>query len=696
MKRKLAWFGIGFAGAELFAAYMPPLVLVPAAALLVLLLFLLWRHRTRPLFLGSVCGLCCFALFSWLVVAPIQSLAGRTCTCTVVVEGDAETSFQEGRLRGTLRVRELDGKPADFLLYCQAFPGTEAGEQFTAQFVMQPLEDNRYQKNYQSDGVFLQAEYMGNYQSLPDSGAFRFVLLRLRQEWAARLQRWLPKDLGELEAALLLGEKSALRDSTQDVFRAAGVSHLLAVSGLHVALLCGVFTPGRKRRFQRPFLVCRAALVLFYMLLTGMSVSVQRAGLVFLLSLAGDFFLQPVDLLTSTGAAAIVLSLSNAYAPCDVGFQLSFSAVLGVQVAGGLFQWEQRRLQPAKQGEQKAARGKALLLRLLNDVQVAALATLATLPILIAHGMTASGTGVLTNVLVVWMLRYLLLLGIGVLVLSAVPFAAPLMHLASLILAVWLQVLLSVVSWCASLPLAHLYLPPRYTMLVLVLLGLLAILFYWAGSMTWYLPTMALCMVTAVVLGAVAQRDVVTVALVGTANNPCVVCLQNDASLVLFRGGQSNLRAVREYLTNRGQSGIDLLVDLRQNPGELAFDAARIVSLEEQSTPYDQCPVLDGAMLDLYHRSSGNLAVLGVGDRHLAVMAGKIKLEQPLYVDVLCAAGTLSESVQSDTILSCSRAPSWVAELEEETVLYGSEEPAVILRPGKSMTFEEVEPIALQ
>ncbi len=101
MKRKLAWFGIGFAGAELFAAYMPPLVLVPAAALLVLLLFLLWRHCTRPLFLGSVCGLCCFALFSWLVVAPIQSLAGRTCTCTVVVEGDAETSNQEGRQRGT-------------------------------------------------------------------------------------------------------------------------------------------------------------------------------------------------------------------------------------------------------------------------------------------------------------------------------------------------------------------------------------------------------------------------------------------------------------------------------------------------------------------------------------------------------------------------------------------------------------------
>lgn len=696
MKRKLAWFGLGFAGAELFAAYMPPLVLVPAAALLVLLLILFRRRCARVPLLGAAAGLCCFSLFWFFAVSPVQKLAGQTVTCTVVVENDAETSFQEGKLRGTLRVQSVGEEKKDFLVYCEAFPARQSGERFTAQFRLASLERDRYRMNYLSDGIFLQAEYLGNYVPLEESREFRFQLFQLRKTLAARLQRWLPRDLGELETAMLLGDRSVLRDTTQDLFRTAGVSHLLAVSGLHVALLCGVLIPGRKRRFLRPVIVLRAGLVWFYMLLTGMPVSVQRAGLVFLLALMGDFFLQPVDLMTSTGAAAILLSLQNAYAPCDVGFQLSFSAVLGVQIAAELSRWEQKRLCSRREEAAEALhRMQAIVLRVANDVQVAALATLATLPVLLIHDMTASGVGVLSNLLVVWMLRYLLLLGLMVLVLSIVPLLAPLMHMASLILAVCLKILFAVVSWCASLPVARINLPARYTLLVLVILGVLALLFRLAGRMAWFLPAAMVCSVTAFALGIWAQRDVVTIALVGAANNPCTVCLQNGRALVLFRGGESNLRAVRQYLAQRGEEEIDLLVDLRQNPETLSGGEETIV-LEEQSEMFASYNVLDDVVLDLYHKSSGNLAVLGVGDRHVAVMTGKVDLEAPLYVDVFCAAGSLPESVQSNTILSCSRAPSWLEQTDNALLLYGEEEPEIVIRPGKSMIFEEVEQLALQ
>ena len=67
-----------------------------------------------------------------------------------------------------------------------------------------------------------------------------------------------------------------------------------------------------------------------------MPVSVSRAGIVLLVALVGDFFLLPPDLLTSTSFAAILMGLQNAYAPCDLGFQLSFCAVLGVQAAAAL------------------------------------------------------------------------------------------------------------------------------------------------------------------------------------------------------------------------------------------------------------------------------------------------------------------------------------------------------------------------
>ena len=309
----------------------------------------------------------------------------------------------------------------------------------------------------------------------------------------------MPAQEGELEAAMLLGHKDALRDPVQDAFRAGGVSHLLAVSGLHVALLCGIFSFGRKRRFVRSLILLRAALVLFYMFLTGLPVSVLRAGLVFLLALAGDFFLQPVDLLTSTGAVAILIGLQNAYAPCDVGFQLSFCAVVGVQLAGMLCRW-QRSCLPVPQHKMLALARRGLL-RAAEAVQVAVFAGLATLPVLVAHGLTASGVSVLTNLLVVWMLQPALQLGVAVLLLSVFPPLQPLVRMASLLLSVWLHWMTAIIVWCANLPAARVDLPARYTLLVLAVLGALAVVFWRARKMLWYLPAAGVCTAAAVALG---------------------------------------------------------------------------------------------------------------------------------------------------------------------------------------------------
>ena len=97
MKRKLGWFGLGFAGAKLAAAILPPLVCVPAAAFLVCLA-LLWIKRRRdsaiPV-LGALCGLAWFLVFTLVWVRPVKALAGQTVTCTAVVETDADASYSE-------------------------------------------------------------------------------------------------------------------------------------------------------------------------------------------------------------------------------------------------------------------------------------------------------------------------------------------------------------------------------------------------------------------------------------------------------------------------------------------------------------------------------------------------------------------------------------------------------------------------
>ena len=167
------------------------------------------------------------------------------------------------------------------LVTCASFPGSRPGEIFSATLELQNLDEDSYRMNYFSDGVFLQAEYVGEYAYLGESTTLEFILYRIRQELSRRLMTWLPTEEGGVEAAMLIGDTSRLSELQEENFRTAGVSHLLAVSGLHVTLLCGLLVSSRenRRRFSRPLIVMQAILLLFYLALIGFPVSAVRAGI---------------------------------------------------------------------------------------------------------------------------------------------------------------------------------------------------------------------------------------------------------------------------------------------------------------------------------------------------------------------------------------------------------------------------------
>ena len=83
---------------------------------------------------GTGCAVrsCVVLVFTLVWVRPVKALAGQTVTCTAVVETDADASYSESRLRGTLRLTEIDGRAANVKVQCASFPGESAGEQFTA------------------------------------------------------------------------------------------------------------------------------------------------------------------------------------------------------------------------------------------------------------------------------------------------------------------------------------------------------------------------------------------------------------------------------------------------------------------------------------------------------------------------------------------------------------------------------------
>ncbi len=160
-----------------------------------------------------------------------------------------------------------------------------------------------------------------------------------------------PRERGLL-TALVLGITDDLGADLKAAYGTTGTTHVLAVSGLHIALLFGVvlFFLGRHTWHRRSPAARWATLALIlalgwsYALLTGLSASVLRAVVMSSLVVVGRALNKRVSLYNTLAVAAFTLLALDPYALFDAGFQLSFLAVLGIAyLQSQLARWWQPR-----------------------------------------------------------------------------------------------------------------------------------------------------------------------------------------------------------------------------------------------------------------------------------------------------------------------------------------------------------------
>jgi competence protein ComEC len=219
---------------------------------------------------------------------------------------------------------------------------------------------------------------------------------RLRLNAALAFERDLPSSSAALAKALALGDTGGLSTAQRDAWAAAGVAHLLAVSGLHVALVCACLgslsrrllgcLPGVTERTSVPRLAAAVGMVgvALYTLLTGGSPAALRAAVMTGTALLGVLLGHRASAANGLGLAGLLLLAAAPLALYHPGFLLSFAAVLG------LLAFPQRRVRA--QGP-RAWVGTALAL--------STAATLATLPITAAFFGQVPWLGPLVNLVVV-------------------------------------------------------------------------------------------------------------------------------------------------------------------------------------------------------------------------------------------------------------------------------------------------------
>ncbi len=156
---------------------------------------------------------------------------------------------------------------------------------------------------------------------------------QFRQRLVETIRSLLPGRSGELIAAICLGERQSLSAVVTEGFRRCGISHLLALSGLHMSVLIGgvFFLLRRVLRIPRQIVpVLSGGVVALFVWTVGACASVSRAAIMCFVLLFGQLIRERSDGLNSLGFAFCCLQFANPYCLYDAGVWLSFGATAGV------------------------------------------------------------------------------------------------------------------------------------------------------------------------------------------------------------------------------------------------------------------------------------------------------------------------------------------------------------------------------
>ncbi|MBI5216406.1 MAG: DNA internalization-related competence protein ComEC/Rec2 [Ignavibacteriae bacterium] len=220
----------------------------------------------------------------------------------------------------------------------------------------------------------------------------------------------------KLVKGLVIGERSEIDPSIKLAFTNAGLMHILAVSGLNVGLVAIMFwSVFSLFRFPRSLIgVLTVLSLVFFIFLTGAEASVTRAVIMACVFIGAKIFEQRTSLLNALGVAALVILLIDSRWLFDVGFQLSFVAVLSLAYILPKLERQVNTL-PERFRANSFFRKYILL-----ATAVTLSATIGTLPLTAYYFHKISIVGIAMNLLAVPVSGIILALGCAVVLMAAI------------------------------------------------------------------------------------------------------------------------------------------------------------------------------------------------------------------------------------------------------------------------------------
>ncbi len=345
----LLYIGGAWVGGILLGAKMNMPVLALLAGLVPFSLILLFPHKKKFL---VVIGLCLLALIGGILRFPPSqgqadehSLSYYNDQGTIVMQGtvadepDTRDSYTLLKISSEVvtvqgETREVTGKA---LVRVTRYPEYHYGDvlSITGKLETPPqFADFDYRAYLAQQGIYSLSYYPYVTVVSPGQGASPLAwLYSVREKLSQPLAKVLPEPQGALAQAIVLGMRGGIPDEIIQEFSRTGTAHLLAISGLHIAIVIGmVLSLGiaifGRRRYTYIWLALLA--IWLYVALTGMHVPVIRGAIMGSLFLLAEALGRQRSAIIALGFAAAVMVAIDPNILWSVSFQMSFLAMAGL------------------------------------------------------------------------------------------------------------------------------------------------------------------------------------------------------------------------------------------------------------------------------------------------------------------------------------------------------------------------------
>ncbi len=263
---------------------------------------------------------------------PAQALCGEKAAVTGTV---TEVSTANGRPTYTLETESiaLSGAPQRVKVKLSGFYETNISPydkiKCTVTFAENDAGEREEFLTDRSGGIALYG-YMSSSPEVTsrEENSSRFFVYKIRSFLAETVEKYFSGWQAAFTKQLLLGIRGGLDTEIRDAFRGAGMSHILAVSGMHLSVLVGavggIFSVLKKDKEGSSVLtVMLMVLTVVYMVVAGFGMSIRRAGFMLLIRYLAQLLRTESAAIDNLGAAIIAVVLIDPMACCDAGFLMS-------------------------------------------------------------------------------------------------------------------------------------------------------------------------------------------------------------------------------------------------------------------------------------------------------------------------------------------------------------------------------------